>query len=161
MVNPIRLLVTALALAAGIALATPAWACTLCSCSASSTSMSFGSYDPTSPSPKDSSATISIDCSGLVALFGSVEIQLSPGVSGSATARKMAQGSSQLSYNLYTDNARSSIWGNGSGGTLDIVTALNGLLLFGTSATAYGRIPARQWVKAGSYSDNVVVTIIY
>jgi spore coat protein U-like protein len=153
------LLVSALAL--GIAAPSPAMACTLCSCSATTTSLHFGTYDPTSSTPSDSSGNITVNCTGLVSLFGSIDISASAGASGNEAQRTMRQGTNALKYNLYVNASRSIVFGSGAGGTQKITAQLNGLLLFGQSAAFYGRIPAKQWVKAGSYSDVIVVTVTY
>lgn len=38
---------------------------------------------------------------------------------------------------------------------------LNGLLVFNQSLPFYARMPARQWVKPGAYSDSIVITVTY
>jgi len=151
------------ALLAGLAFPLPAAAlCALCTCSVSTTNVAFGAYDPTSPSADDVTGNITINCAGLAILSGSIDIALSPGVSGAALARQLRQGSNQLSYNLYTDNARTIVWGDGTGGTSKVTNSVPlGVLSFSTSTPVYGRIPARQWVAAGAYSDSVVITITY
>lgn len=146
---------------AGLALSSPAKACTLCSCTASTSGVSFGSYNPGSSSPNDASGTVTLSCTGVVSLLGTIDIAASPGTSGNATARQMAQGADRLNYNLYTDSNRASVWGTGSGGTGTISATLNGLLVFSQSVTVFGRLPAQQWVRTGAYSDSVIVTITY
>ena len=146
---------------ASMFLSSPASACTLCSCTVSASGMSFGSYDPGSGSPNDASGTVTLNCTGVVALLGTIDIAASPGTSGNAMARQMAQGADRLSYNLYTDSNRSTIWGTGAGGSNTIAAPLNGLLIFSQSVTIYGRLPAQQWVRAGPYSDSIIVTIAY
>lgn len=149
------------ALAFGIAAPSPAFACTLCSCSATASGASFGTYDPTSPAPTDTSGTVRINCTGLLALFGTVDISASAGASGNAAQRTMRQGTNTLNYNLYVDAPRSIVFGNGAAGTQRITTPLNGLLIFSQNAFFYGRIPARQWARAGNYSDTIIITIVY
>ncbi|HEX7741910.1 MAG TPA: spore coat U domain-containing protein [Sphingobium sp.] len=144
-----------------LTLATPAWACTLCSCLASTTGVSFGAYDPTSSSPKDGAGSITLSCTGVVSLAGTIVVAMSPGASGDALSRQMAQASARLNYNLYTDSSRMSIWGNGSGGTSTVSAPLNGLLTFSQTVPVYAQIPAHQWVHAGPYVDTVIVTITY
>lgn len=150
------------ALLIGLAFPLPAAAlCVLCSCSVSVTSASFGGYDPTSPSPDDTTSTVTINCTALVSLLGAIDVTISPGTSGNALARQMAQGANRLNYNLYTDSARTIVWGDGNGGTGKVSPPFTGLLVFNTSLPVYGRVPAGQWVAAGPYTDSVVVTIVY
>lgn len=141
--------------------ASPAQACTLCSCSASATNMTFGTYDPLSGTAKTANATVTVDCSSLLPLLGSVDISLSPGLSGIATARTLKKGTDALSYNVYRDAALSSIVGNGSSGTSVVTKTLSALLFYSSTTALYGKIPARQWVAPGNYSDSLVVTLTF
>ncbi|WP_082925493.1 spore coat U domain-containing protein [Erythrobacter neustonensis] len=159
----IRMLGTLLAafLMLGLTAPSPALACTLCSCTATASAASFGTYNPVSTAPTDTTATITVNCTGLVSLLGSVEISASAGSSGNRAQRTLRQGGNALAYNLYTDPARTIVFGDGTAGTQNITLPLNGLLIFGQSALVHGRIPARQWARTGSYADTIVVTIVY
>lgn len=163
MISSDSLLRLALPLLAFVTLMLPARAeaCTLCSCTTSTSSLAFGTYSPVSASPTDASALVSIDCTGVVSLFGVVEVRASAGSSGSALNRTMARSGSTLRYNLYANSARTLILGDGSGGTSTLTSSLNGLLFFSTTVPVYGRIPAQQWVQSGTYSDTVVITVTY
>jgi len=100
-----------------LAWATPASACTLCSCSATASAISFGTYNPASNSPLDASGTVAVNCSGIVSLFGWVEVRAGAGHSGTALQRTMTRSGSSLRYNLFTNSARTQVFGDGSGGT--------------------------------------------
>lgn len=136
--------------------------CAACSCSVSATSLSFGTYNPTATTPTQASSNVTINCfSLLILMFGTIDIGLSAGTSGTATQRTLANGTARLNYNVYGDTARSTIWGGlGSGGTLETVS-INGLLSYTRAVPAYGSIPAGQWVQPGTYSDSLVVTIVF
>lgn len=136
--------------------------CVACSCSTSATNLNFGTYNAASPSPALATANITVNCfSLLVLMVGTVDVALSAGASGTATQRTLVNGTSRLNYNVYQDGARTAILGGlGVGGAVRTLS-INGLLTYATTLTAYGSIPERQWVKAGTYSDTVVVTIIY
>jgi len=69
----------------------------------------------------------------------------------------MASGTNVLNYQLYSDSARSTIWGN-TVGTDTVTGSGTGLAL---DHTVYGSIPAAQVVPAGSYQDTITVTISY
>lgn len=142
-------------------LPTPAAACTLCSCTSSVTSLSFGDYDPVSPVPKDATALVSVDCTGLVSLFGQIEVRASAGVSGDKLQRTLVRGGSVLRYNIYANSARSQVLADGLQGTTTITSPLNGLLFFSTSVPLYGRIQPNQWVSTGTYTDTVVISVEY
>lgn len=97
-------------------------------------------------------------------------ISLSTGLSGTYASRQMARGASRLNYNLYTTAARTSVWGNGSGGTVTVPAyAAGSVRLSGRQTrefdhpnlTIHGRIPADQGVPAGVYVDTIVVTMTF
>ncbi|BBA33301.1 spore coat U domain-containing protein [Methylocaldum marinum] len=63
---------------------------------------------------------------------------------------------------MYTDSARSSIWGDGSAGTQTVSDGyLLGLLTVTRHYPVYGRIPADQNVSPGVYLDTIFVTVLY
>lgn len=131
-----------------VALAAPAAAAT---CSVSPQGVSFGSYDTLSSTALDGVGNINVSCDASVSFTAS----LSTGGSGTFDPRRMAAGSDQLNYNLYTDATRTVVWGDGIGASNVSAT--------GTSVdlSVYGRIPARQTVPANVYSDTITVTIDY
>jgi spore coat protein U-like protein len=120
-------------------------------CTASTVGVSFADYDPFEPGPLESVGNIHVSCDGQA----SFTISLSPGA-GSFAARTMVNGVHRMDYNLYSDPARLIVWGEGSGnGSTVSVTAAEADL------AVYGRVPARQNLPPGSYSDSIVVTITY
>jgi len=123
-------------------------------CSISATGVAFGSYDVFTTTPTDSTGTITYRCT----LSLNVQITLSQGIAGDYNPRQLASGPKRLNYNLYRNAARTTIWGNGSGGT-SVYTHFVPLLTGDIVVTVYGRIFALQDVPAGSYSDTIVVTI--
>ncbi|UIJ46869.1 spore coat U domain-containing protein [Sphingomonas cannabina] len=133
----------------------------LCSCTVTATGVSFGTYNPVSSSANDATGSVRVRCTLLVALAGSFTVDLSTGSSNSYAGRTLRNGTTNLGYNLYTTAARNQIWGNGTGGTVNVVRSFTALLAVDQTITVYGRIPARQNVRAGAYSDTIVVTVTY
>jgi spore coat protein U-like protein len=153
---------TGVAAALWLALADPAYA--LAECVALASPVSFGSYAPFDAAPVTGSGTVSVRCSlvGLLSIGVQYTIQLSPGSSGSYADRHLVNGARALRYNLYTDGARSSVWGNGSAGTAAVTDGyVLGLLTTTRGYPVYGRIPAGQNVPAGTYNDTILVTVDY
>ena len=132
-----------------------------CSCTVTATGVSFGNYNVVNASPTDSTGSIRVQFTLLVALAGSFTVDLSTGSSGTYAQRALGNGASVLDYNLYTDVARTQIWGNGSGGSLRITRNFTALLGVDQTVTVYGRIRSGQNVPAGSYSDTIIVTVTY
>jgi spore coat protein U-like protein len=74
----------------------------------------------------------------------------------------MFNGGNSMQYNLYTNAARTQVWGDGTGGTAKVSDSQ--LVVVGTSQysyTAYGRIPALQNLGPGTYTDTITVTLNY
>ncbi len=132
-------------------------------CSVLATNVDFGNYDVFSPAPTDSSGTIVVFCFPPPWLpFYNVRVEIGPSsVSGGFNPRRMRRsaGSDLLDYNLFTDPAMTRIWGDGTGGTYVVNRRVRTWRV--RWIRVYGRIPAGQDVPAGSYTDNVRVTIFY
>lgn len=126
-------------------------------CTISTTNVAFGSYNVFDATPTDTTGGITIKCSILEALLVNITVSLSQGASGTYSPRTMRRGSEPLPYNLFLDANRTSIWGNGSGGTSQY-TAPRGLWTT-QNATIYARIPAGADVSPGTYTDTVVATV--
>ncbi|MFT3726180.1 MAG: spore coat U domain-containing protein [Hyphomonadaceae bacterium] len=134
-----------------------------CTCSVTGNTISFGSYAPTAPGDVKVAADISVTCKAFVLGVISYEIQLGPGIYGTLSDRKMSNGASLLSYNIYTNAARTIIWGDGAGGTGVVgdsyLLALNATRT--ETVSMYAKLGAGQNVSAGSYSDTIVATVVY
>ena len=131
-------------------------------CTITTNAVAFGAYDPVvtnASTALDGTGTVTVTCtsgsSGTLTLG-----QGSNADAGSADAtplRRMSDGgTNHLSYGLYSENTRTTAWGN---------TALTGVSHTGTGTatalTVYGRIPAGQNKPAGSYSDTVLATVTF
>ena len=114
-------------------------------------SVLFGTYDTFSALHLESTGNVEVTC----VLTTAYTIALSPG-NGSYMPRVMNSGVHALSYNLYTDATRTTIWGDGTGGT----SVVSGNAI-SANHTIYGRVPAGQNVNVGAYSDSLVVTITF
>jgi spore coat protein U-like protein len=68
----------------------------------------------------------------------------------------MQAGAEYLTYELYSDSVRSTVWGSGAGSGLSLTPAPSRAP---RTFDVYGRIPSGQDVAVGSYSDSVVATI--
>jgi len=133
-------------------------------CSVTATGVAFGTYVPSSTS--NSTGTVTVSCSALLGVLFSWTIALNAGVNsgGSFSNRRMASGSSYLSYQLYTNSGHTTVWGDGTGGTSTVsgscLISLLGIPCTG-SATVYGQIPALQNPSPGAYTDTITVTVTY
>lgn len=140
-------------------------------CSVATTDVAFGTYNPVSTTPLDGAGQVAVDCQGNGHF---VEIALGTGGATTYAGRRMILGTDAMSYNLYTDAARSIVWGNGSAGTSTVSCTTgdtsNGNGCIGTNPTGgdrratraiFGRIPALQNLGAGTYIDTIQVTVTF
>lgn len=127
----------------------------LTACSVAASPLTFGSYDVAGAAVNVSS-TVEVTCTG----GSSYTIALGVGGGSGATfaSRKMSFGRGTLSYSIYTDAARTVVWGDGTGGS-NTVSGTGSLSM--VTHTAYGSIPAGQSTNAGVYTDSVSVTLNY
>lgn len=88
------------------------------------------------------------------------QIALSSGSSGSVAARQMqrAGGGGAVNYQLYTDAAHTSAWGDGTAGTTMATGTGSGNAV---SITVYGRVPTQTTPMPGNYSDTITATISF
>ena len=137
------------------------------SCTISATPMAFGSYDPSSPTQMaPATSTIAAQCSvppgsGNVTGF-TMSVSLSTGSSGSYAARRMTSTPAMdtVQYNIFTSATRTSVWGDGTGGTTTVPVTLPRLTpgqSGAASAVAYGFVPPLQDVASAEYADTIAV----
>ena len=122
-------------------------------CSLNVTGVSFGSYDVFSNAALDSTGNIDVNCPSGVGY----SIALSEG-GGRHAQRVMNSGGNRLNYNLYTEANRGVVWGDATSGTARVSGTGIGMSV---NHAVYGRIPARQNVHAGSYSDIIIVALTF
>ncbi len=130
----------------------------LSECTVSAFAMNFGTYEPVvanAATPLDSTATINVYCTKGTA--GNVTLDNGSNFSGGNRRMKSA-GGVFLSYEIYKDSSRSTVWNAvniNSGTSTSKNTALGGGFI------AYGRIPSAQDVPATSYSDTLQSVVNY
>ncbi len=136
------------------------------SATVTATGPAFGTYVPNNVAATQSNGNVSVTCNISTAALATapVSVALSAGGSGSFSTRTMLSGANTLNYNLFTDNAYTQLWGDGTSGTSVVTDNFSFVSTGGLSQTVntpiYGQIPALQLnVFPGSYSDTIVVTI--
>ena len=125
-------------------------------CSLSSTSMVFGTYDVLVATPLDTTGSVVYRCTQR---DHNIMITLDRGGAASFATRRMVKGSDQLLYNIYLDAARTVIWGDGSGGTQAFFTRNPQGNNQDLTVPIFGRVPARQDLGVGAYTDTIIVTL--
>jgi spore coat protein U-like protein len=126
-------------------------------CTVTATSVAFGTYDVFQAVPSDSTGSITFRCNNS---DKDIRITISAGSSGTFADRALQQGAETLAYNLFSDAARTVIWGDGTGGTWTYFNH-NPQNNRDIVLTVYGRLPGAQDVAVGNYVDTVAVTLEY
>lgn len=129
-------------------------------CTATTTALNFGSYDPSSASANDNTGAVSVTCTNGTPYTVALNAGSNAGTPGDVTTRRMLSGSSSfLPYQIYTTAGRTTVWGDGANGSSTQSNTGSG---DAQSFSAYGRIPAGQYVAPGNdYADSVTVTVTY
>jgi spore coat protein U-like protein len=126
-------------------------------CNVSAANLSFGAIDPLN-SQVDRTTTLTMNCTK----NSPYTVGLDAGVTAGATIaqRLMANGANTMQYNLYTDAARTTIWGNTVGSW---VSASGAGLGIAQTLTVYGRVASGQTnLAVGNYQENTItVTVTY
>lgn len=124
-------------------------------CSITTTVVAFGSYDPVV-----ANATTALDGTGSVVVTctkgAGTRIDLGLGANATGSTRRMAGGTDRLTYELYQNAGRTTVWGSGTAAGQTIAAAPSKAP---RTFNVYGRVAAGQDVAAASYSDTVVATI--
>ncbi|MDD9937443.1 MAG: spore coat U domain-containing protein [Myxococcales bacterium] len=105
-------------------------------------------------SPLDFAGTITLDCVAGTSARLSLDDGQNPaaGSTDAAPLRRMSDGSEHIDYNLYSDAARTSVWGTGAAGEPAPVNT------FPSALSIYGRVPPGQATSPGNYTDTVLLT---
>jgi spore coat protein U-like protein len=159
----VRIVKARLALVLLLLALAPGRAFALADCSTSATSVAFGNYNPFFGTATDSTGDITVACSllGIISLGVNYTIRLSAGNGGSGYApRQMQNGADTLNYNLYLNSGRTTVWTATDPNTVGD-SYLLGIGTVTRHYTVYGRIPALQNARRGSYLDVITVTVDY
>ena len=126
--------------------------------SVSATNLNFGTYAPGSTATANTTVTVS--CAIALDVLPDFQIRLSAGNAATPDVRHLKLGGNQLFYNIYADPGFNSVWGDGTAGSVEQV--FDRLLSLGNlKFTGFGRLPAGQYVPAGTYADRITVTVIF
>jgi spore coat protein U-like protein len=120
-------------------------------CALNGGAMSFGQYLSGQAGDLNVNGQINyVNCNG------TISFELDGGQSGNVSARKMKSGANELNYQLFRNNTRTAVFGQGADKQeILLLTPLSG------KVDVFGRIPGGQAVPAGDYSDIVNVTLTF
>jgi spore coat protein U-like protein len=160
-----RTFVLRLALALLLLAAAPATA-QLCNVSTVG-AVNFLTYNPASGSPAIASTQVTLTCT-YNGTGGAQKVnwdmQLANGSSANCNARQLPGPSTdKLSYNIYQNAVANGVWGNAGCATYPAgqlsVSPGGGNNTKSVTNTLYGQIPTGQFVSAGTYTENLTLTV--
>lgn len=126
-------------------------------CTVSASALNFGAAIPTPVNaPVDATSTVTATCSNSVPY--TVALNAGQGAGATVATRRLSSGTNTVNYSLYLDAARTTLWGDGTAGTVQ-----NSLTGTGVAQpiVVFGRIPAGQTPAIGTYNDVVTVTVTF
>jgi len=103
----------------------------------------------------DQTSTIQIQCTNTTPY--NIGLNAGTGTGATVAARKMTNGANTVTYALYSDSGRATVWGN-TVGTDTVAASGNGAA---QSYTVYGRVPPQTTPAPAVYSDTITVTVSY
>jgi spore coat protein U-like protein len=123
-------------------------------CAISATALSFGSSGVLSANINQST-TLSVTCSNTTPY----SVGLDAGsVSGSTvTTRLLGNGAATVQFQLYSDSAHTTVWGNTPGTNTVSGTGTGGA----QSLTVYGEVPAQGTPAANTYTSTVTASVTF
>ena len=122
--------------------------------------LAFGLYQPGTTIPLDAVANITVRC---VAQPGTYAVTIGPGISGNQLARTLLNGTGgMLNYNLYRDAGHSQVWGDGTPPTFTVTGSRTSVGQPTVNVhPLYGRVYPNQYPDPGTYSDSLLVTVLF
>jgi spore coat protein U-like protein len=122
------------------------------------TNLNFGNYNAASGTPTTANMSVTVSCQNGADTLPAFVASLSKGIAPTYNPRQMALGANRLNYNIFNQAAFTSIWGDGTGGTLTRSYGGGGNSAVGTG---FARITTGQYVTPGVYTDTITATITY
>jgi spore coat protein U-like protein len=132
----------------------PVSATVIASCTITASSITIGNYAAGTTAATTLTGTVTPTCTNTTPY----EITMSDGSTGTEAQRLMTDtGGDTLNYNIYSDAAFTTIWGDGTSGTAPTGTGTGAAV----ATSYYVNVPAAQYVTPGAYSDTVTVTVAW
>jgi spore coat protein U-like protein len=120
----------------------------------SASTLNFGSQGVLSANV-DQTSTIQVQCTNTTPY--NIGLDAGTGSGATVAARKMTNGGATVTYTLYSDSGRSTVWGN-TVGTNTVAATGNGA---SQSYTVYGRVAPQTTPAPATYTDTITVTVTY
>lgn len=127
-------------------------------CIVSGTTLDFGgAISPVGAAPVDATSTLTVQCTANTPYTVSLDAGTNAGGAANFAARAMRSGSRLVSYQLYLNAGRTTVWGNGTGSSVHSGSGTGGT----QTLTVYGRLPSLTGAVPGTYTDTVTIIVTY
>lgn len=103
----------------------------------------------------DATSTLSVQCTSTTPY--NIGLNIGTGTGATVAVRKMTSGGATINYSLYSDAARSAVWGDTIGNNTVASTGTGAAQSF----TIYGRVPPQGTPAPATYTDTITVTVTY
>jgi spore coat protein U-like protein len=103
----------------------------------------------------DNTSTLQVQCTNATPY--NISLDAGTGSGATVATRKMSSGANTITYSLYRDSGRATVWGN-TVGTNTVSGIGNGA---SQAYTVYGRVPPQTTPAAATYTDTITVTVTY
>jgi spore coat protein U-like protein len=120
----------------------------------SASTLNFGSQGVLTANV-DQTSTLQMQCTNTTPY--NIGLDQGTGTGATVAARMMTSGANTVTYSLYSDSGRATVWGNTVGTNTVAATGSGG----SQSYIVYGRVAAQTTPAPGTYSDTVTVTVTY
>lgn len=132
-------------------------------CTITTAPVAFGAYDPivtNASAALTGNGTLNVTCTSGASSAVTLGEGSNPNAGSTAAvpARRLKDGGTNfLTYKLFSESTRTTVWGDTTPTGLAAATGTGSL----TTLTVYGAIDAGQNVPAGNYTDTVLATITF
>ncbi len=120
----------------------------------SASTLNFGSQGVLTANV-DQTTALQVQCTNTTPY--NIGLDAGTGSGATVAARKMTGGGATITYSLYSDSGRATVWGN-TVGTNTVAATGNGAA---QSYTVYGRVPPQTTPAPATYTDTITVTVTY
>ena len=129
-------------------------------CAVSAGPLAFGNYTPGGGAVAGQT-TVNVNCTKTTAY--TVALNAGTTAGGTIAQRLMAGGGNTLQYNLYTTNTYTTLFGDGTSGSVTEAGTGSGVNV-ANALTVFGQLPdnaTNQAAVPGAYTDTITVTVTY
>lgn len=127
------------------------------SCVVSTTAINLVNVNLISTAARDATGGMAVTCTN--GAGWSAAADAGKGTGATPGARQMVSGADVLDYALYSDTARTVLWGDGTAGTTAITGTGTGVV---DNRVIYASVlPGQVTAHAGTYADQINVTVTY